>query len=329
MEDYPSTGMVAFSGGKDSAAMLLRMLELWIEGDKRYPITKITFADTGFELPELIDYIRMIEAYIQATYPELNLSIDFVGSPRSWEDWFYGEITKGANKGKQRGAPLRAYPCYWAREAKVQPLQKAQADCDVVYIGIAADEAHRVGKKEDPRNAKNRYPLVDWGWTEKDCMRYLDERGLVNELYVNFNRLGCFHCIKQPLDSWWSLWRGYPELWEIAKHWDEESVRISNHGLRSMKPGKDGYLLEELEERFKQGYKPVNKKGLYDCNSCKAVSFTATGQMRLEDFDSDDAPEMIDEKFIDEEPPACDMLAPANEIVNFVKIEEETKWKKD
>ena len=96
-----------------------------------------------------------------------------------------------------------------------------------------------------------------------------------------------------------------------------------------MKPGKDGYLLEELEERFKQGYKPVNKKGLYDCNSCKAVSFTATGQMRLEDFDSDDAPEMIDEKFIDEEPPACDMLAPANEIVNFVKIEEETEWKKD
>ena len=31
MEDYPSTGMVAFSGGKDSAAMLLRMLELWTQ----------------------------------------------------------------------------------------------------------------------------------------------------------------------------------------------------------------------------------------------------------------------------------------------------------
>ena len=148
MEDeFPTTGMVAFSGGKDSAAMLLRMLELWTQGDKRYPITKITFADTGFELPELIEYIRMIEAYIQETYPELNLKIDFVGSPRTWEDWFYGEITKGNNKGKQRGAPLRAYPCYWAREAKVQPLQKAQKDCDVVYIGIAADKPTELGRR--------------------------------------------------------------------------------------------------------------------------------------------------------------------------------------
>ena len=320
MEEHPTTGMVAFSGGKDSAAMLLRLLEM---DDPQYPVTKITFADTGFEMPELIEYIRMIEAYIQEKYPEKDLKVDFVGSPKSWDDWFYGRVTRGVNKGKQRGAPLRAYPCYWAREAKVQPLQKAQADCDVVYIGIAADEAHRVGKKEDKRNDKNRYPLVDWGWSEKDCMAYLDEAGLVNELYVNFNRLGCFHCIKQPLDSWWSLWKGYPELWETAKHWDKESVKVSNHGLRSMKPGEDGYLLEELEARFKEGYKPLPKKGMYDCKSCKAVSFTATGQMKLEDFDSDEAIEVAYPQFIDDEPPACDMLAAPEDqqILNLIELE--------
>ena len=48
-------------------------------------------------------------------------------------------------------------------EAKVQPLQKVAKEADIAYIGIAADEAHRVGKKDDPRNAKNRYPLVEWG----------------------------------------------------------------------------------------------------------------------------------------------------------------------
>ena len=59
-------------------------------------------------------------------------------------------MQRGANKGKQRGAPLRAYPCYWAREAKVQPLQKVSKEADISYIGIAADESHRVGKADDP-----------------------------------------------------------------------------------------------------------------------------------------------------------------------------------
>ena len=159
------TGMVAFSGGKDSAAMLLRLLEMEQEAIERgeepqYPVTGATFADTTFEMPELIDYIKMIESHIQEKYPHKDFTVKFVESPRSWEDWFYGEITRGNNKGKIRGAPLRAYPCYWAREAKVQPLREAQKEYDYVYIGIAADEAHRVGKADDPRNRQNKYPLV-------------------------------------------------------------------------------------------------------------------------------------------------------------------------
>lgn len=324
------TGMVAFSGGKDSAAMLLRLLEMEQEAIERgeepqYPVTGATFADTTFEMPELIDYIKMIESHIQEKYPHKDFTVKFVESPRSWEDWFYGEITRGNNKGKIRGAPLRAYPCYWAREAKVQPLREAQKEYDYVYIGIAADEAHRVGKADDPRNRQNKYPLVEWGWSEADCMKYLDDLGLVNELYVNFNRLGCYHCIKQPLESWWALWRGYPDLWEKSKFWDKESVRVSNHGLRSMTPGSDGYLLEELEQRFKEGWTPdPKKKGKFDCNSCKAVSFTATGQMTLADFDSDMAIERIDPKFIDEEPTACEvMIEPEDPNCDLLNMEEE------
>jgi len=39
--------IVAFSGGKDSTAMLLRMIEL------KKPIDVILFADTGLEYPEM------------------------------------------------------------------------------------------------------------------------------------------------------------------------------------------------------------------------------------------------------------------------------------
>lgn len=44
--------MVSFSGGKDSTAMLIRMLELGMQVDE------IVFADTGFEFPELFTYIK-------------------------------------------------------------------------------------------------------------------------------------------------------------------------------------------------------------------------------------------------------------------------------
>ena len=44
-------GVVCFSGGKDSTAMLLRMLE--INDPAQYPIKRVIFADTEFEFPEL------------------------------------------------------------------------------------------------------------------------------------------------------------------------------------------------------------------------------------------------------------------------------------
>jgi len=89
--------------------------------------------------------------------------------------------------------------------------------------------------------------------------------------------------------------------------------------LRSMKPGEDGYLLEELEERFKQGYRPDPlKKGKFDCKSCKAVAFTAVGQLKLEDFNIENAPELMDKKFIDIEPTADEMMLEPEETCDIV-----------
>jgi len=50
--------IISFSGGKDSTAMLIRMIELGMQ------IDEILFADTGVEFPEMYDYIREVEIYI-------------------------------------------------------------------------------------------------------------------------------------------------------------------------------------------------------------------------------------------------------------------------
>ena len=252
----PLTGVVCFSGGKDSTAMLLRILEL--NDPVNYPLTRIIFADTRFEFPELYEYIERVQKYLDDNYASLDLTIELLDPVKEWEANFYGKMVRGKYEGQYRAAPFQAYPCYHARDAKVKPIQRATKLADIVYVGIAADEAHRATNKESSGTMKNRYPLVEWGWTEEDCFKYLDELKIVNPLYLNFNRLGCFHCIKQPLGSWHGLWEKYPDLWEKATEWDNEARRLTNNarGLRQ------DYSLEELEVKFNEGFIPKSKKNI-------------------------------------------------------------------
>jgi 3'-phosphoadenosine 5'-phosphosulfate sulfotransferase (PAPS reductase)/FAD synthetase len=239
--------IVSFSGGKDSTAMLLRMLEL------KMPVDKIVFADTGFEFPELYDYIKRVEKYI-------NKKVDFVYPEKSFEEWFYGKSTKGKSKGQVRGFPLRVFPCYWSRESKIKPLQKLVRKNDNFFIGIAYDEQERCSKKD----GNLIYPLVDWKWTEQDCINYLNKKDLFNPLYVNFDRLGCYFCPKQNEKSIYVLWKNYPDLWKKTKFWEQENIHVGRDWIFS-KP------MAEYEELFESGYLP---KALpkYECwNGCESV----------------------------------------------------------
>ena len=50
--------IVSFSGGKDSTAMLLMMME------KNLPIDEIIFCDTGKEFPQMYEHIEKVQKYI-------------------------------------------------------------------------------------------------------------------------------------------------------------------------------------------------------------------------------------------------------------------------
>lgn len=54
--------IVSFSGGKDSTAMLLRMLE------ENMQVDEILFCDTGKDFPDMIEHIKKVEAYIKKNY---------------------------------------------------------------------------------------------------------------------------------------------------------------------------------------------------------------------------------------------------------------------
>lgn len=81
--------IVSFSGGKDSTAMLLIMLE---EGCR---IDEIIYCDTGKEFPEMYEHIDKVEKYIgrKITRLKAEKSFDYY--------MFEHEKTRGKNRGKK------------------------------------------------------------------------------------------------------------------------------------------------------------------------------------------------------------------------------------
>jgi len=217
--------IVSFSGGKDSTAMLLRMIELDM------PIDEIVFADTGLEFPELYDYIEKVEKFI-------GRKVIVLKSKYTWDERFYGKYVRGFNKGKIRGFPKTHITDWCNRDLKMWQLDK-HCKGHIIYLGIASDEKHRV-QLGNGREIK--YPLIDWGWTERKCLDYIKERGLENPLYKKFSRLGCWLCPKQNKESLRVLYQDYPKLWKKLKQYEVDSPV-------SFKP--NGFKLQDFEDKWK------------------------------------------------------------------------------
>lgn len=222
--------IVSFSGGKDSSAMLIRMIE------EDWPIDDIVFINVmatsifGAELPEMYEYIRKMERYIQR-------KITIVPSAMSFDEGFHQKFKKGKRAGTIYGYPLVVGA--WCndrlkRRAIERHYKQYGEHCR--YLGIATDEPDRLARL----GSNCRAPLAEWGMTEADCIEFLKKRNLLNPLYEKFKRLGCFFCPKQSLDSLRILRHDYPDLWEMMLQWDLESPR----------PFKPDYTVHELDLKF-------------------------------------------------------------------------------
>jgi len=255
------TQIVNFSGGKDSTAMLLRMIEL---GEK---IDYIVFADTGFEFPALYEYLDKIEKMI-------GMKILRLKPDRSFDDWRFGELTRGKSKGEIRGFPQVITPCYWMRESKYKSIQKfsSQFDDKINVLGIASDEKSRVQKDKSLR-----YPLIEWGWSEEDCIDYLQKKDLINKLYEEFSRLGCWLCPKQSNYSRYMLWKNYPEFWKMLKVMEKENIRDTDRTI-FIKP------IFFYEKEFEKGKVPKDNSKI--CFECKGIRMIHTDNTLLNYMDS-------------------------------------------
>ena len=238
--------IVSFSGGKDSTAMLLRMLEL------NMPIHYILCADTGMEFPEMYNHISDVKIFLQKYYPKQKITII-----KSDKDFLYymfeHKKTQGKNKGK-KGYMWMDWRSRWCTsKLKQEPIQnfyktlEKDNDFEIIeYHGIAKDEEIRT-KKNKNNKRKVVYPLVDWGWTESDALKYCYSKGFFwGGLYEYFSRLSCYLCPFQKIGELRILYYYFPNEWAYMKELDDKNIALYNRKFRA------DYSIRELEEKFKK-----------------------------------------------------------------------------
>ena len=220
--------VVYLSGGKDSTAMLLRMLE---EG---MPVDRILFCDTGMEFPGMYEHIDKLEKYI-------GFPIERLKAPYTFMYLFSEHNPKRKNeelaglKGFSWPGPLSRWCTSRMKtdiiDAYIRKLEKQYTVEQ--YIGIAADEPQRI---------KNfHYPLVDWGMTEADCLKYCQDCGFDwNGLYEIFSRVSCWCCPLQSLEELRKLRKHFPDLWNRLREMDDSTWRTF----------RADYSVRQLEQRF-------------------------------------------------------------------------------
>lgn len=226
--------IVNYSGGKDSTAMLLRMIEENMQIDEIVFCEIMATNNIGAEYPEMYAYLDKVDAYLMKN---IGKKITRIKSNISFEEQFYTVKQRGKHKGEIYGFPWNL-GAWCNSKLKVKALDKYFKSKGeyISYIGIAYDEPKRVTRLSKNEKA----PLYDWRMTEADCLEYIKKKNLYNPLYDKFKRLGCWFCVKQDLDSLRILRKDYPILWKMLLDWQ----------LDSKVKFRTDYDVQELEKKF-------------------------------------------------------------------------------
>lgn len=235
------------SGGRDSTAMVFRMLE---EG---WPLDYIIFSDTQKEFGEMYDYLEKIKIRLKKYGKELTVLSHVKG--HTFEDWVFGTLKRGRLKGFVRGLPNTIQKCYWQRESKSNPvdawLKENEFNDYTLYIGYTYSERKRAAKNTA---TNQRYPLIELKMCEAEIDSYLESIDLINPLYQYFERTGCAMCPYQKLRGFYVLWKIYPEWWKWMKGIEKKLTDMEEKGVNVINSQWNiRYTLEELENAFENG----------------------------------------------------------------------------
>jgi len=222
--------IVSFSGGKDSTAMLLLLLE------QNKPIDEVVFFDAGsWDFPEMRHHIDKVEKYT-------GVKITRLQAQKSFDYWMFEHLVEnGKNKG-QVGYGFPSVKLRWCTSEKIRTINNYLSNnykTISTYIGYAFDEQWRANKSKDKSNI---YPLIESEISENQALAMCYNYGFTwDGLYEHFRRVSCWCCPLQRISELRKLYNLYPDLWKKL----EDMQKRTNSYFRM-----DGKRVEDLTKRF-------------------------------------------------------------------------------
>ena len=250
--------IIGISGGKDSAALaiyLTRKRPEWryfrdlaeaagctdaareIAHAKRAPAIECFFTDTGKELPEVYEYLDVIEKFLDMPIERLSPFPNGDDANTAPFDHFLWA---------EHGGLLPSRRQRWCTyKMKIKPMGAFVGTAPTInYVGIRADEVAR-SKLSSLRNVTPIYPFVTDGLVRQDIVALLEETTGLPRYYAWRSRSGCYFCFFQRKSEWLGLREHHPELFEKAMRYEADTYDpTTRRGYTWM----DKMSLRELDE---------------------------------------------------------------------------------
>jgi hypothetical protein len=238
--------ILGVSGGKDSAALALYM-------QANYPELEIEyfFTDTGSELPEVMDYLDMLETELDK--PIIRLRAKDVYEPAKDDhhqngESVFGELFKNVYNGFLPSAQAR-----WCTIVmKLKPMEKwiaptLEAGGEIVsYIAIRSDE-DRLGYNSPNPAITPKFPFVEDSIDIFGVNEILEASGIGKPSYYDWrSRSGCTFCFYQQKIEWVGLLERHPKKFAEAIDFEKHSIETSQKNGREAFTWTQRETLEEL-----------------------------------------------------------------------------------
>ena len=225
--------IASVSFGKDSLAMLLRLLE------ENKPLDEVVFYDTGMDF----NAIYNIRDKVVEMLKEKNIKFTELKPKCNFEYCMFEKPVKVGKPNEHKGYSWCGGRCRWGTMEKISTIEKYCKNA-YEYVGIAVDEPLRLQKE---RNGNKLFPLEEWNMTEKDCLSYCYARGFdwVEDgihLYDILDRVSCWCCANKNLKELKNYYLYLPTYWEKLKQLQSKTDRPFKYNK---------YTIFDLEEKFK------------------------------------------------------------------------------
>ncbi len=228
--------IIGISGGKDSAALaihLTRKRNDWryfrdlasnagchgaaeeITAKKKAPEIECFFTDTGKELPEVYEYLALLEKHLERPIARLSPFLNQEDANTAPFDHFLWA---------EHGGLLPSRRQRWCTyKMKIKPMGAFVGKTPAInYVGIRADEVARL-KVSSLSNVTAVYPFVRDNMVRDDIIALLEETTGTPKYYAWRSRSGCYFCFFQRKSEWLGLRKHHPDLFEKAMQYEAET----------------------------------------------------------------------------------------------------------